>query len=655
MKNPSIAWGIWAAILVSVSVCKAPVEAATKVEKPQAAAKLVEEVLQREAREGIDDRQALLRPALVQSPVYDAAWWQSGFLFDLKWKEWLRWDEVPARAAKDESLAEYRKMRGKYAETVDGQVALARWCAKHKLEEQARAHWTRVLEFDPDQAEARKGLGFRKLDGRWVGDHDISQTQGAARKASATAATWISRLQKIRDRLADENAAKRKKAIADLMALRDPAAADAIDVVFCRATNELALQGIDALKNIHGPETAKVLAWHAIFSAWPEVRQAAAAALQSQEKYDFVPLLLALAESSPGTATQDTGGTSALNTSTNARNSLARPQVRTVFRLDHEVSTYSWITVEQLKVHPYWWTIPNMRYNSLSPDPVTKTTTKSGNLGGANYNSQQKEFFSVSNGRLQDRFTQNNVKVDRQKLTPVGQIVYPPNTSAVRGQTQNGASPHDSEPAPKTPPGTVLAEATAENPRSVSQWWDWWYDYNEVYQSSAGGARLAGDKGVQPQRGDCLAVGTLVLTELGLKKVENIAIGDRVFCCDTETGRVALKSILRKTIRPEGRLLRIRAGGEQFQTSSGHVFWVAGQGWTKARDLRKGMQLHTIRGTVELEDTAPGDLQTTIGLVADDFHTFFIGKQKVLTHDNTIRPPTDRIVPGLSGKAVRAP
>jgi hypothetical protein len=372
----------------------------------------------------------------------------------------------------------YRKVRGKCAETVDGQTGLARWCGKHKLDEQARAHWTRVLEFDPGHAEARQGLGFRKVDGRWVDDHDISQTVAAARKASATAAKWISRLQKLRDRLADESVAKRKKAMADLMAIRDLAAADAIDVVLCREKSDMASLGIDAMKNIRAPEAARVLAWHAVFSDWPEVRQAAATALQSQEKYDFVPLLLALAESSSGPAMQVAGGP-------NAQNAPAGPQIRTVFRLDHEVSTFSWFTVQRLKEHPYWWTNPNLRYNPVTPAPVTATTTKNWNQGGANYNAQQQEYFTTWDGRLQNRVTQNNLKVDRPKLVPVGQYAYPPNSPAARDQTQTGYSPHDSEATPKTPPLIVLAEATGENPRSLSQWWDWWYDYNEVYRPSA--------------------------------------------------------------------------------------------------------------------------------------------------------------------------
>ena len=155
----------------------------------------------------------------------------------------------------------------------------------------------------------------------------------------------------------------------------------------------------------------------------------------------------------------------------------------------------------------------------------------------------------------------------------------------------------------------------------------------------------------QAQRGDCLAAGTLVCAETGPTAVEKVAVGDRVFCCDPETGCLALKPVLRKTVRPEGRLLKIRAGGEEFEASGGHVFWVAGRGWVKARDLREGMQLHTIRGTVPVEGVEPGTLQTTFSLVAADFHTFFAGKGMVLTHDNTIRKPTNCVVPGLAAHA----
>jgi hypothetical protein len=647
MRNSSLTWGISAAILVAMPVGIRPIEAATNVERARAA-KLVDETLEREARQGIEDRGASLGQALELTPVYDPAWWQSGFVYDAKGREWLRWDEVAPQAAKDATLAEYRKTREKCPETVDGQVRLAQWCVKHKLEEQARAHWTRVLEFDPEHAEARQGLGFRKIDGRWVDERDISQVRAVAHKASTSAPNWIARLQKLRDRLADDNSAKRKKALTQLLAIRDPAAADAIDVVFCRESSDLALQGIEVLKNIRAAEAASVLAWHAVFSPWPDVRRAATTALQSEEKHDFVPLLLALAESAIAPQPQDSG------TPFDAGTAAAPPQFRTVFRLDHVASIFCWNTVQQLKEHPYWWTIPNMNYNPATPVPVTKGTTASGKQGPTTFVAQQHEYFSTWNGRVQNRITQTTVKVDQQKLTPVGQIAIPAKTPTVPAPMPTVVSPGDPD---STAPILALAEATGEKgPRSVSEWWDWWYDYNEVYHPSANGANAKGapDKAGQPQRGDCLASGTLVMTEMGLTPVEKVAVGDRVFCCDAETGCLAMKPILRKTVRPDGRLIMIRAGGKEFQASGGQVFWVAGQGWIKARDLRAGMQLHTIHGTAPVESTAPGELQTSVGLVAADYHTFFIGKGMVLTHDNTIRPPTDRIVPGLAPKAPQA-
>jgi intein/homing endonuclease len=149
-------------------------------------------------------------------------------------------------------------------------------------------------------------------------------------------------------------------------------------------------------------------------------------------------------------------------------------------------------------------------------------------------------------------------------------------------------------------------------------------------------------------RGDCLAAGTLVAGEIGPVAVEKLAVGDRVFCCDSETGCLALKAVVRKTIRLEGKVWKIRVGGEEIEACGGHLFWVAGKGWVKARELREGMPLHTIRGTVAVESVEEGEQQTAFSVATADFHTFFVGKDAILTHDNTIHPPTERLVPGLA-------
>jgi hypothetical protein len=84
------------------------------------------------------------------------------------------------------------------------------------------------------------------------------------------------------------------------------------------------------------------------------------------------------------------------------------------------------------------------------------------------------------------------------------------------------------------------------------------------------------------------------------------------------------------------------------EATGGHVFWASGKGWMKARDLQPERRLHTILGTVDVDHVEPGEPQETFNLVVADFHTYFVGQAKILTHDNTIRRPTTCVVPGLT-------
>ncbi len=68
-------------------------------------------------------------------------------------------------------LAEYEKLRRKYPDTVEGQLQLAAWCREHGLETQRKTHLERVIQIDPDQAEARRLLGYRLVKGQWM-THD---------------------------------------------------------------------------------------------------------------------------------------------------------------------------------------------------------------------------------------------------------------------------------------------------------------------------------------------------------------------------------------------------------------------------------------------------------------------------------------------------
>ena len=59
-----------------------------------------------------------------------------------------------------------------------------------------------------------------------------------------------------------------------------------------------------------------------------------------------------------------------------------------------------------------------------------------------------------------------------------------------------------------------------------------------------------------------------------------------------------------------------------------------------AARLRRARVVHL--SSVEL---APEE--ETYNLVVADFHTYFVGYRKVLSHDNSMRMPTRAVVPGL--------
>ena len=130
--------------------------------------------------------------------------------------------------------------------------------------------------------------------------------------------------------------------------------------------------------------------------------------------------------------------------------------------------------------------------------------------------------------------------------------------------------------------------------------------------------------------------------------IETIRAGDVVLSQDIESGELAYKPVLRTTIRPMERLIKIQVGNETFETSGGHLFWVSGQGWSRARDLESGQSLHAIDGAVPVLAVGSGDEAQTYNLVVADFSTYVVGNGKLLSHDVTDRRPTRTIVPGLA-------
>ncbi|HUT95713.1 MAG TPA: polymorphic toxin-type HINT domain-containing protein [Thermoguttaceae bacterium] len=577
----------FAALLFTFGLAVTAASAATKVERAGAADAAVDEALRCEIRGADDQRNDSLRTVLERDPDCAPARWHSGYVQEDD--RWVKFDASAKRSPEDASLAEYRRLRRESEKTVEGQLQLAGWCSTHKLPDQARAHLTEALRMDPNHAEARRRLGHRRVEGVWLSPEEIEQFRAQADRVAEDLKEWVPKLKRIRYGLAQRDDRKRQEAIDGLLAIRDPAAIGAMELVLAGSHEEAALLMTQALDQMPGNEASLALARQAVFSPFNSIRYDAAKALTARKIEGYVPAMLS-AMSAP---VQSQAGL------------YVTPRGRLVYR--------------QMFYREAQFHAEKMVFDSEYRDPILTADARAGLLEGI--------------AQLQQRDAANRA----QELETV-----------VAGQNDTIAQINRRV-------CDVLAKATGEDVLpSPENWWEWWNDYNESYLPEKPVREVYNRQELPtptpPARKECLIAGTPVWTASGLVPIEEIRVGDRVLSQNPHTGELAYKPVLRTTLRPPVRLVKVVFDGEALQSSGGHPFWVAGQGWVKARDLKPAARLHAVSGTSEVWSVHPTGFEETHNLVVADFHTYFVAKTKILSHDNTIREPTDAVVPGLASR-----
>jgi hypothetical protein len=157
----------------------------------------------------------------------------------------------------------------------------------------------------------------------------------------------------------------------------------------------------------------------------------------------------------------------------------------------------------------------------------------------------------------------------------------------------------------------------------------------------------------------CFLAGTGVLTESGLKPIEEIKSGEKVWAVDPQTGEWELREVVAPLVHDyEGDIVAVTVGQETVEATGNHPFWVVEglslanrpmvrdvypderalteQGrWVAARDLQ-------VRDTVWLQS---GQTATIVGLstrqgratvyniVVEGLHTYAVGSLGVLVHN----------------------
>lgn len=578
------------------------------------------EALQREIYGLETQRHNLLAEVRAISPDYAPARWHLGYVKDAQ-RGWLahdQWLNVPSLATR---TAAYEKQREQAEDTPAGQLALADWCAKHDLKLQERAHLTRVIDLDANHAVARSRLGFLREGNDWVSPLEIAQDQARAAARQAALNKWTPELREIRQDLEHRSAARRSKAQERLTAISDPDAASAIEFVFSDAKEELTILAFDCLARMQDPAAAEVLCRFAVLAPSLDIRQAAAKRLATFPHEHYVPLLLASLYSPVTTrfaaVTLPTGRIG-------YRHEFVREgqSQRQVMLLDTEYKRIAYIggSARQSAGEAYGDAAEKAlaleaavseqnRQTAALNDRLTwvlKTAT------GVDLPAQPEAWWGWWN-------QENEVFVPGTK--PVA-LLYDVQRVEVEDEVPEYSQEPSEQPTSKT---STSGGRTQTQPRE----------------------RRVSLRRVPLRRQDCLAASTLIWTAQGPQAIEKTRVGDLVLSQHPETGELAYKPVLRTTTRPPGQLITIEAGGETCQTSGGHLFWVAGEGWVRSRDLQSGQILHSASGPVHVTSVGTGTEAETYNLIVADFNTYFVGSHKVLSHDNTIRQPTRAVVPGL--------
>ena len=439
MKTVLTKWAVGAAIVAASWQWALSVQAATKAERAEAA-KLVDETLRREAREGIEDRREVLRPALELTPACEAAYGPSGFAYDVKRKEWLLPSEIQELAAKDGQLAAYRATRAKYPDTEKGQAQLARWCARRKLDDQARAHWTKVLSFNPEQPEARRQLGFQKVNGTWLGQQEIANARAKVSDFRTSLTHWGRKLEDALKRLGGPNRQASDVARQELKTIKVPDAVPAIEVIFCANGGEYAPLGVELLKEMKAAQAAEALTWLAAFSPWKPVQAAATAALKDQSPHDYVPLLLA----------------------------AMRTPIQSGFSL---YNTPDGGFLLRLALYADWPEQRQLAYFDYDATPQLQSSTQTVGIRKLQQNPALMRDYNRLTAEDQKRQQQDMIAAQAKVMAQVR--VQQATFAAMNANTQKLNSRLSN----------ILTVATGDSqPTTPDDWYSWWDDYNEISQ-----------------------------------------------------------------------------------------------------------------------------------------------------------------------------
>jgi hypothetical protein len=625
-------------MFVAGSFAAAP-DVASVVTQSGEAASLVQAALDAEQAGNSASRTALLDQAIMADPDYAPARWHRGQVkFDGKWRSLA---EIQTLVTTDRRWTGYRELRESLDETPEGHLTLAEYCRDNKLADEARFHWANVLLAWPTNETARKQLSLVRYRGGLLTREQVADMERAANNAQKNLERFRPQFAALTRDAIGSDPTKRDAALEALAAVADPAALEALEQAVNKAaakapqhTVELHGALVSAFANMPQHEATLRLLNYAVLCDTASLRAQAALALRPRPQTDYVPILMS-ALTAPIDVEVDVlalpdGTVRMLQTIRQAGAETNRVQLRSVnfetegaLRNDRTISDHGDVLDRHLG-----------RAEAIAA--TTEARAEAANAAAEARNERIKEVLIIAAGLSAEddaeeswadwkavnelHYAEASTQVTYSDTTrvyayPQARVMYPREGRVERRPEGQGSVARSPEPAWRNP----------AQPRQ----------FLTNYDQESGGRRHS-----------CFVPGTPVWTPEGPRPIEQLEIGDLVLAQNPGTGELAYRAVLLTTTGDPSSVWQIRLAKESIGTTSGHRFWVNGRGWAMAKTLEPCMRLHSLDGPVEVEAILESEKVQCHNLVVDEFHTYFVGKSKLLVHDKGCPLPVVSSVPG---------
>jgi hypothetical protein len=640
-----LACSLVALATVSTSLAARAAESASLTRASEAPA-LVQAALDAELAGDPARRAALLAKALKADPDFAPARWHNGQVkFDGRWR---KLEEVQELVAKDPRWIGYRELRHQLGLAPGDHLLLAEYCREHDLAPEGRYHWTNVLLADPQSKAARAYLGLQVHHGRLFTAEQLAAMDQWTKDAEANRKRHRPAMTRLCRDATRGAAAGRAAALKKISALDDLTAIAALEEAAKKAcekspkfADDLHVAVVAALGNMPQHEATLRLLNHAVYADAPAVRQAAARALRPRPQTDYVPLLMA-ALRAPIEVDFDVLATPDGSVRVSETIRKAGPLADAVHTRQTNHLTEGAFGYDPNRSNPAAVLGANID-QAAARLAATEARVEAANADAEETNARIAEVLRVVTGEelsegaqawwaswqsfnelqsLADEVVETHEQSNLVYFYPQAPVLYPR----------------------REPPVGRLTPRPEPRPQEIRRWKNGAPMIGDL--RSRGGVPGRFRNGTPISVFSCFVPGTPVWTPEGPVAIERLAIGDLVLAQNPHTGEVAYRPVLETTVGEPTGVVNLQVAGETIGATLGHRFWVSGAGWVMAKQLESSSRLHSLRGFVEVRAVESAPIVDCYNLRVDEFHTFFVGKARVLVHDNTCPEPERAAIPG---------